>query len=119
MVATTQTTKQRQRRASKAHRLTFRVTDEVMQRLNEALRVSGRTLTEFVTEAAIDKADEVIERERVLRITERDMEALPAALENPPEPNETLLRAYRRRRELIAESWQAVEVRSERPPRSE
>jgi uncharacterized protein (DUF1778 family) len=103
MAADTQQAKMpRARRTAKSRRIAFRLTDELGTKLEHAVALSGRSQTDFITEAIADKADAIIQEQRILELTDRDMEALLAALANPPPPNEAMLRSIARWREHIA-----------------
>lgn len=87
------TTSSRQARQPKTKRIAVRLTAELDERINRAVALSGRTQTEFISEALAEKADEIIRAQYHMELSERDMEALLDAIENPPEPNEAMLRA--------------------------
>jgi uncharacterized protein (DUF1778 family) len=72
--------------APEKERITARVPKEVRERLEEAASRSGATLNQFLVQAAIEKADEVLERERVTRLSARDAERLLSVLDQPPPP---------------------------------
>ena len=80
-------------RQPKTKRIAVRLTAELDARINRAIALSGRTQTEFISEALAEKADEIIRAQHYIELSERDMEALLDAIENPPEPNEAMLRA--------------------------
>ncbi len=88
-------------REAKSERIAVRVTPTVKERAELAAGLVGRTLSDFATEAVEEKAEAVIRDRRVLELSDRDMDALLAALENPPPPNEAMLRAIARHRALI------------------
>lgn len=96
---TLQATKPRVLRTTKSRRIAFRLTDELGARLEQAVALSGRSQTDFITDAIADKADAIIQEQRILELTDRDMDALLAALAAPPEPNEAMLRSVARWRE--------------------
>jgi uncharacterized protein (DUF1778 family) len=48
-----------------------------------------------------NKADVILEQERVMRITTDDTAMLLRLLDNPPQPNAALIRAFARRKELL------------------
>ncbi len=76
----------------------------VHERLTHAAEISGATLNQFVVQSALEKANSVLEREQVLNLTYRDAEALFEIIENPPLPNELLIKAARDyKREFIDE----------------
>ena len=89
----------RAQRTAKSRRIAFRLTDELGTKLEHAVALSGRSQTDFITEAIADKADAIIQEQRILELTDRDMEALLAVLANPPAPNEAMLRSAARWRE--------------------
>jgi uncharacterized protein (DUF1778 family) len=76
----------------------------VHERLTHAAEISGATLNQFVVQSALEKANSVLEREQILNLTYRDAEALFEIIENPPLPNELLIKAARNyKREFIDE----------------
>ena len=87
--------------SAKIERIAVRVTPAVKARIEQAAGLVGRTLSDFTTEAVQEKAEAIIRDRRVLELSDRDMDALLAALENPPPPNEAMLRAIARHRALI------------------
>jgi uncharacterized protein (DUF1778 family) len=87
-------------RTRKNRRIAVRLTDEVAEQLDRAVAISGRSQTELVTEAIADKAGEIVREQYFLELTDRDMDALLAAIDNPPAPNAAMLRAIARWREL-------------------
>lgn len=89
----TTTTSRQQGRQPKTKRIAVRLTAELDERINRAVALSGRTQTEFISEALAEKADEIIRAQHYMELSERDMEALLDAIENPPAPNEAMLRA--------------------------
>jgi uncharacterized protein (DUF1778 family) len=91
-------------RGAKTERIAIRVTPAVKERAEQAAGLVGRSLSDFATEALEEKAEAVIRDRYVLELSDRDMDALLAALENPPPLNDAMLRAIERRRRLIAPS---------------
>jgi len=67
-------------------RISARVPKEVRERIEEAADLCGATLNQFLVQAAIEKADRVLERERVTRLSARDAEWLLSVLDQPPRP---------------------------------
>jgi uncharacterized protein (DUF1778 family) len=99
---TQQATTPQAQRPAKSRRIAFRLTDELGTKLERAVALSGRSQTDFITDAIADKADAIIQEQRILELSDRDMEALLAALANPPAPNEAMRRSIARWRQLIA-----------------
>ncbi len=72
--------------------LHLRLPEAMKRRIEDAARVRGQTVTDFVRGAVLDRAEEVLEQERRLCLSEEGMRAFLAVLDNPPEPNEKLKR---------------------------
>ncbi len=79
-----------------ATRLNFRVRPETERRLRTAAAASDQSLTDFVISAAEERADEVLASHTL--VPAEYYEALLAALDEPPQPNEALISAARQRR---------------------
>jgi uncharacterized protein (DUF1778 family) len=77
-------------------RLTTRLTEHVQDRLQTAADLIGSTLNQFVVQAALEKADRVIESESTLVLTRTESLRLLALMENPPPRNEKFLQAQTR-----------------------
>ena len=65
----------------------------VHEKLAQAAEVLGLTLNQFVVQSALEKAHTIFEQERILHMTLKDAEVFFDALENPPPPNEALIKA--------------------------
>ena len=85
----------------KETRLVARTSAEVQEIIQRAADYSGATLSQFIIESAMARAREVIESAHSLRLTMAGSEALFAALENPPQANEELLKAARLYKETV------------------
>lgn len=99
---TRQDTKPKSRQTIKSRRIAFRLTDELGRQLERAVAISGRSQSDLITEAISDKANEIIQRQSYLELSEGDMEALLEAIANPPPPNDAMLRSIARWREAFA-----------------
>jgi uncharacterized protein (DUF1778 family) len=76
------------------NRITARVSKDVREKLEQAANSSGATLNQFVVQAAVEKAEQILERERVTRLSARDAEWMLNLLDQPPRsPNSKLQRA--------------------------
>lgn len=82
-------------------RVAARMPEDVFDRINEAASISGSTLNQFLVSAALDKANAVLERERVINLNFSSAKIVLDSLANPPEPNEALKGAMQRRRQLL------------------
>jgi len=79
-------------------RLTTRITPHVQEKLQMAADLMGATLNQFVVQAAMEKADKVIDSEERITLTRRESLRLLELLENPPPRNEKFLKAQARYR---------------------
>jgi len=82
-------------------RLEARLPAEVHALLKRAAEVTGRSLTDFVVEAAREAATRTLEQHSVLVLSLEDQERVMNAILNPPPPTASLRRAFERRRHLF------------------
>ena len=71
-------------------RITARVSDRVRDTLEQAAELLGATVNQFVVQTAYVEAQRVIERESVIRLSQKDAHKILSLLENPPKPNKRL-----------------------------
>jgi len=64
--------------------------------LKRAAELKGRSISDFVVNAARDAAQRAIEDEGIIRLSAEDQQRFAAALISPPAPNAALKRALRR-----------------------
>lgn len=77
-------------------RITTRVTAHVQGKLQAAADLVGATLNQFVVQAALEKAEKVIESESTISLTRRESLRLLEMIENPPPRNAKFLLAQAR-----------------------
>ena len=82
-------------------RIPARMPTAVYERIVEAARSVGATLNQFLVQSALEKADEILERERVITLSSKAAKTVFDLMENPPEPNERLKKAMRRREKVL------------------
>lgn len=82
-------------------RVPARMPQEVYERIVAASHTVGATLNQFLVEAALERASEVLERERTIALSLESAEHLFRLLENPPDPNERLKEAMQRHEVLL------------------
>lgn len=90
-------------------RLTTRLTEHVQDKLQTAADLVGATLNQFVVQAALEKAERVIESESTLVLTRTESLRLLELMENPPPRNEKFLQAQARYLKLKANADSAPE----------
>jgi uncharacterized protein (DUF1778 family) len=78
-----------------------RLKPEMKSRIERAAVLSGMSLTEFALEAMRDMADEVLEKDRITRLSDRDRDVFLKMLDDVSEPNEALKKAAASHRRLI------------------
>jgi uncharacterized protein (DUF1778 family) len=71
-------------------RITARVSDTVRETLEQAAELLGSTVNQFVVQMAYQEAQRVVERETVIRLSQKDAHKVLALLDNPPKPNKRL-----------------------------
>ena len=77
-------------------RITNRVPQPIALKLQEAAELSGATLNQFMVQAALEKAEKIIEREKLILFSKNDAAMIINLLDNPSTPNAALLRAFER-----------------------
>lgn len=82
-------------------RLTTRITEHVQDTLQAAADLVGATLNQFVVQAALEKAERVIESETTLLLTRREALRVFELTQAPPVRNEQFLRAQARHRTVV------------------
>lgn len=74
----------------KNERITARVTNQVKHTIEQAATLSGATVNQFVIQAALKEAQQILEQERSILLSYQDADQIFSLLENPPSPNEKL-----------------------------
>lgn len=82
-------------------RVPARMPREVYERIAAAAQAVGATLNQFLVQSALDKANDVLERERVITLATKAAETFFNLIENPPDPNDRLTEVMRRREALL------------------
>lgn len=93
--------KKKAHHAGPPRRLTTRITEHVQDTLQAAADLVGATLNQFVVQAALEKAERVIESETTLLLTRREALRVFELTQAPPVRNEQFLRAQARHRTVI------------------
>lgn len=81
---------------SSRERLAVRLSPALKETVEQAARIRGESLTEFVRRTIADAAWATIRDHEVMLLSERDAQAFLAALAQPPAPNDALRAAAAR-----------------------
>jgi uncharacterized protein (DUF1778 family) len=71
--------------------------------VKEAARLQGRSVSDFVVQAAADAASRVVREQQVLVLTAEEQKTFVECLLNPPAPGKRLREAARRYKKLMGE----------------
>ncbi len=82
-------------------RIPARMPTAVYDRVVEAAQAVGATLNQFLVQSALEKANEILERERVIKLSANAAKSLFDLMDNPPEPGERLKAAMQRRKVVL------------------
>jgi len=95
--------------AQTGRRLTTRITPHVLDTLQLAADLVGATLNQFVVQAALERAEKVIESESTITLTRRESLRLLELLDAPPPRNDKFIQAQARYRRTKADAGTASE----------
>jgi uncharacterized protein (DUF1778 family) len=77
-------------------RLDFRLNSEAKHVIEQAAALSGQTVKQFAVSTLVQSAEEVLERRRTIRLSNRDRDLFLALLDSDEGPNEALREAAER-----------------------
>jgi uncharacterized protein (DUF1778 family) len=86
---------------TKDERLQVRLDDLKKAKLQRAANYTHTTLSEFVLETALERADEVIQEHEVITLSDREWTRFMDALAKPAAPNATLKKALARYKKSV------------------
>jgi uncharacterized protein (DUF1778 family) len=79
--------------AVKNSRVGLRVPPDLKRAWDEAAALEGRSLSDIIIAATTEAIADIINRHRIIRVSEAGMEQIAQDLQNPPETGEVLNRA--------------------------
>ena len=82
-------------------RIPARMPSAVYDKVVEAAQTIGATLNQFLVQSALEKANAILEQERVIKLSASSAKTIFDLVENPPAPNEQLIAAMKRREEVL------------------
>ncbi|HGO5293075.1 hypothetical protein C5F63_10185 [Photobacterium damselae subsp. damselae] len=77
--------------ALKKERIEVRASTIAKQKIEQAAALAGKTVSSFVFDSALERAEETIRDFQRSRICDEQWDEVMAALENPPEPTPLML----------------------------
>ncbi len=80
-------------KAVSSARLNTRLPPSAHARIESAAELSGATINQFVIQAALEKAERILDRERETVLSERDAKRFLELLDQPPALNARLARS--------------------------
>jgi len=90
--------------SNRTARIEARISPDALAVVRRAAEIQGRSVSEFIVDAAQEAAHRTIEETTIVRLCVQDQHLIVEAILNPPEPNEALHRAVQRHRELFGEA---------------
>lgn len=90
--------------ATRTSRIEARISPEVLSAVRRAAEIQGRSVSDFVVDAARTAAERTIEEAQIIRLSLADQEKAAAVLAGPPNSTPALERAFDAHRELIRET---------------
>jgi len=91
------------RLSNRTARIEARISPDALAVVRRAAEIQGRSISEFIVDAAQEAAHKTIEETTIIRLSVEDQRLIMESLLNPPEPNEALRRAFEARRKLFGE----------------
>lgn len=88
-------------REKKEERIDARLTAEAKQQIDQAAALQGRSTSDFMVQAALTEASEVIEKQRIIRLTIEESVALAELMASEPKVSEASVAAMRRHQQII------------------
>lgn len=85
-------------------RVTARLPASVKDTLQRAADLRGATLNQFMVQAAIKEAKEIIDSEQMIHLSAEDADRIFSLIENPPSPNSKLKEAIKHHQAFFSEA---------------
>lgn len=82
-------------------RITARLPRSTRSIIERAAAIYGASINQFIVQAAVERANEVLQSMETVKLSSRDAQVFMDALANPPEPNKKLLEAMCAHKRLI------------------
>jgi uncharacterized protein (DUF1778 family) len=82
-------------------RLDVRLQADHKNLIEQAASMLGQSVSSFAVSTLVREAGRVVEESVILKLSNRDRDIFLAMLDNPPEPNDRLRRAFDRHKEQV------------------
>lgn len=82
-------------------RVTTRINTQVKATLSTAANLTGSTLNQFMVHAALEKAEKLIDQDKIIKLSKLDSEVFFTALEKAPKANKKLKAAFEKYKKAI------------------
>jgi len=82
------------RTAQRQDRISLRLARDAKRTLERAAAYSDKTLTDFVIDVALQRADAIVRKREVITLTRKEWARFRDLLLNPLEPNKRLKKAF-------------------------
>ena len=90
-------------------RLSFRIDPELKELIELAAMHTGQTVSSYAISTLVRDARRVIQDQHTTYVSERDWEILMDLMDNPPPPNEALIRAKKSYQRLVVPRTKRIE----------
>jgi uncharacterized protein (DUF1778 family) len=81
-------------------RITARVSSEIEEMLKEAAELTGMLVNQFMIQASVTHAREIIDRELFIKASKADAELMLEILSRPAQPNAALVELFAKPKEV-------------------
>jgi uncharacterized protein (DUF1778 family) len=88
--------------AQRQERINLRLSRPAKRKLEQAAAFSDRTLTDFVVEVALQRADAIVRRHESITLTSLEWQRFCDLLLHPQRPNRRLKRAFSEHARVVA-----------------
>jgi len=89
--------------------LSFHIDPELKELIELAATQTGQTVSSYAISTLVREARRILEEQHTTYVSERDWEILMDLLDNPPPPNEALIRAMQSYRRLVVPRTEPLE----------
>jgi len=87
--------------SSRSARIEARIAPDVLAAVKRAAEIEGRSVSDFMVDAARQAAERTIEEAQIIRLSLADQQRVAELLASPPAPSPALARAMQAHRDLI------------------